>query len=554
MKTRKLLALLLAAVMIAGLFFGCTKTTPPETTPAPATATPAPAATATPAPANEPEATPEPEPEPEGPVYPMLTTEPVTLSWFYPLGSTSLGWIKDWSESPTIQELQRRTNVTFEWYNPYVDFREEKYNLMLAGDEMTDLITHRFLGMTGYVTGDRAINDGNYLRLNELIDSFMPNYKALLDNDYDAYAETVTGSGNIWAVYLYNDPNGYGVLYPSGLMYRKDIADACGLTESPVTLDQWEQFFDVLIQNGHEHPFMIGEGGLSNSEVINGAYDVDHSFFQIDGVVKYGPAENGYRDYVTRMNEWVNKGYAYRDFATTDAWDSMSSGNTVVSWMNGYFVGDTAAAWMGPDFFIEPCPDAKLYEGQKIHLHAVEAKMSDPTAITTACGDLEIACRLIDYLYSEEGTILCNWGAEGITYEMKNGQPEFTDFMLHYTDTSLLDETMEAFTFTVATRDLVLENKYSDKYAWASGIIFQDTDNAYELPVAMNMTAEESNEYATIMSDIQTYVQENIVAFIVGTKPISEWDSYVETMRSIKLDRATQIVQAAYDRYVAAKG
>ena len=40
MKTRKLFALLLAAVMIAGLFFGCTKTTPPETTPAPATATP----------------------------------------------------------------------------------------------------------------------------------------------------------------------------------------------------------------------------------------------------------------------------------------------------------------------------------------------------------------------------------------------------------------------------------------------------------------------------------------------------------------------------------
>ena len=70
----------------------------------------------------------------------------------------------------------------------------------------------------------------------------------------------------------------------------------------------------------------------------------------------------------------------------------------------------------------------------------------------------------------------------------------------------------------------------------------------------MNMTAEESNEYATIMSDIQTYVQENIVAFIVGTKPISEWDAYVATMKSIKLDRATEIVQAAYDRYVAAKG
>lgn len=486
-------------------------------------------------------------------VYPKLSEETVELSWFYPIGETPLTWIESYSDSPTVQELEKRTNVKFDWYNCYVDAREEKYNLMLASDEMTDLITHRFMQFTNYITGDRAIEEGNYLRLNEMIDEYMPNYKALLESDYDAYLETVTDTGNIWAFYLYADPNGYYAPDCSGLAYRKDIADACGLTETPETLDEWEAFFDVLIEHGYEHPFLISENGLSNSNTINGAFGVSHTFYHEGDTVKYGPAEEGYRQYVTRMNEWINKGYAYRDFATQDTWESMSSGNTVVSWMTSYFIGDTAAAWMGPDFFIQPAPDPSLTKGDTVHLHALQARMSNPTAVTTACETPDIACKLVDYLYSDEGVTLCNYGVEGVTYEVKDGEPDYTDFMLHHTETSLLAETMETYALLLTTRDLSLGNKYSDKNIWAAEIMFKNTDNAYELPLSLNMTADEMTEFSAIMADVETSVKENIVKFILGDRPLDEWDAYVATLKEMKLDRAVELKQASYDRYMAGR-
>lgn len=38
--------------------------------------------------------------------------------------------------------------------------------------------------------------------------------------------------------------------------------------------------------------------------------------------------------------------------------------------------------------------------------------------------------------------------------------------------------------------------------------------------------------------------------FITGVEPISNWDSYVETIENMNLDRYIEINQDAYDRWV----
>ena len=38
--------------------------------------------------------------------------------------------------------------------------------------------------------------------------------------------------------------------------------------------------------------------------------------------------------------------------------------------------------------------------------------------------------------------------------------------------------------------------------------------------------------------------------FLDGTKPFSEWDSYISTLHSIGLDEVTAIYQAAYEDYL----
>ena len=71
------------------------------------------------------------------------------------------------------------------------------------------------------------------------------------------------------------------------------------------------------------------------------------------------------------------------------------------------------------------------------------------------------------------------------------------------------------------------------------------------LPAAAALTADEGNEYNTIFVDIETYVQEMTVQFIMGTMDIdSNWDNYVSTIESMNIARCIEIKQASVDRYL----
>jgi putative aldouronate transport system substrate-binding protein len=51
------------------------------------------------------------------------------------------------------------------------------------------------------------------------------------------------------------------------------------------------------------------------------------------------------------------------------------------------------------------------------------------------------------------------------------------------------------------------------------------------------------------MNDINTLVDEMSLKIVLGTDPIEAFDKYVEKMKSLNLDRAIEIQQAALDRY-----
>lgn len=52
--------------------------------------------------------------------------------------------------------------------------------------------------------------------------------------------------------------------------------------------------------------------------------------------------------------------------------------------------------------------------------------------------------------------------------------------------------------------------------------------------------------------DLQTYADEMNVAFITGTTPLDQFDSYVETLKSMHLDDLLKVRTAQYDRYKSA--
>ena len=58
-------------------------------------------------------------------------------------------------------------------------------------------------------------------------------------------------------------------------------------------------------------------------------------------------------------------------------------------------------------------------------------------------------------------------------------------------------------------------------------------------------------EYNSIMTDIQTYLDEFKLKFILGTEPLENFPEFVENIRNMNIERAIEIRQAEYDRYLA---
>ena len=67
----------------------------------------------------------------------------------------------------------------------------------------------------------------------------------------------------------------------------------------------------------------------------------------------------------------------------------------------------------------------------------------------------------------------------------------------------------------------------------------------------MKLNDEEREETNQLFTDLNTYYEENYVAFVDGSKPLSEWDSYLNDIKSFGYDRIQELYQTAYDRYMS---
>ena len=76
-------------------------------------------------------------------------------------------------------------------------------------------------------------------------------------------------------------------------------------------------------------------------------------------------------------------------------------------------------------------------------------------------------------------------------------------------------------------------------------------DGSYNIPNGVSLNAEENEEYAKLESDISTYVEETINAWIVGQNTLDQqaFDSFKAQLQQMGIDRMVELKQAAYDRY-----
>jgi len=145
--------------------------------------------------------------------------------------------------------------------------------------------------------------------------------------------------------------------------------------------------------------------------------------------------------------------------------------------------------------------------------------------------------------------MLYNYGPKDVSYKMVDGKPEFTELLTK--DPSGLNFWAIADKYKVGIgpylRDYKAVPPFSNEAKDGMDKWTRAKDD-YVLP-ELTLTAEESEVYSSIMSEVETYTKEKILKFIIGAEPLSNFDAYVKEVKNMKIDEAIKIKQTALDRY-----
>jgi putative aldouronate transport system substrate-binding protein len=589
-KSMRLLALLLTVAMLAALACGCgsststtettTETTAETTTEETTAASEAPAAEEDAAPAEEAapaeDAAPAEEETPAEPENPdaelqhgvyrtyseaealPLTDEPVTLkAWDYvvpPMMAVINDYGTDGLVYSTIQEL---TGINLEFTTANLLTASDSMALMVNANELPDIIFDFGMFYSGsmedLVDGEIIIDFNDY-------EDLMPNYYDIMNNNSLIYLDSVTDSG-----YMPLAENIQDSLIPSaGPVVRQDWLDELGL-DVPETIDE---LYDVLIAFRDEkdcaHPIWINAAG-SNPSIAN-AYGISTEgsnnslagWIYKDGEMQFCVTMPEYKEYIELMADWYAQGLIDPDFISYNvsnaAEDSQITGNSCGVW-NTSVNGMTNLSGYEPDVDVEPVRRFVLNSGDEGHFDDAGSSQIGKGGTAIACSnpEIELSVQLIDYFYSEDGIILQNYGTEGYSYEIVDGEPQLTELVTNNPDGLAFAQALIKYTSSTPSSVTINSRNYlgySDAQVKAITDWIADGE-LYQAP-GQNWDVDAQSEFNSLVTDMNTYADTELLSFITGNKSLDEWDSFIENLTSsFDIDRMKELSEEAIDSYLS---
>jgi putative aldouronate transport system substrate-binding protein len=493
-----------------------------------------------------------------------LTDTPVTLSYFMAqANSFSNPLIEDQGKAFYFDALAEDTNVYLDTITATVSSASTEVALLIASGDIPDLIENA----NSYYSGGlpQLVADDVILVLDDYLDEYMPNYQALLESNELYMKSSVMDDGSIAMVYGFNEE---GYLPEYGIAIRKDWLDGLGMDVSDVVTydDYYEMLKAFQSEYGATAALYLPEGGFTMGNYFAAGYNTAGKtdlppfppFIQIDGVVEYGPANDGMYEYISMLNQWYSEGLIYQDFITTGS--SMNQESEIDN--TGCFVtsvGQWTSYWgtysNDDSYELVGATSPVQNEGDELHIRfSSDLVLGEGVCISASCAYPELACAYMNYWYTDAGYLILNYGIEGETWEYdETGSPAYTDFVTNNPDGYTMSEITGAYTKTrgaflvnwkrnMSTYD---ETQMEAMNAWAV------SDNAYAIPSAATMNEEENAAYIEHYTDVQTIVQENLSKFITGDQPLNEetWAEYIAKLDNAGLSICISSKQSALDRY-----
>ena len=476
----------------------------------------------------------------------------------------------DPDEMALFQRIEELTNVHIKWDPIQQAEYDEKKNLMLgAGKDLPD----GFFGKYSLSTSDLVTygSQGILIPLNDLIDAYAPNLKALFERRPDIKSMCTAPDGNIYAT-PYVQEGEDGTIF-SNIMINRVWLERLGL-EKPTTL---EEFQKVLIAfrdqdaNGNGDPndeipmsfkFLgsqrdiggwFGAFGYADTLTEDGTNEGAHVVVGDDGKLVYVPVTEGYKNACKYYYEnFFSQGLIDLEGFTMDkkTYNAQNQGEVanigVFMCWNSFDLGTVHEDEYEP---LSPQlgPDGTTSWGWT----SSQTMSATGFSITNVCKNPELLIAWVDTFYDPIWSMQCDLGPIGINL-IDNGDGTY-DYMpvpegLSY-DEFRFKEAFAADGPVALTSDM-----FETMIPRSAGhqAKFDRNENYYRqyatthyMPM-MLLSEEDNDALSLIKTDIISYTNEMRAKWLAYGGVEEEWDAYLARLNSMGLEEYMEIYQNAY--------
>ncbi|MFB7800477.1 extracellular solute-binding protein [Isoptericola sp. NPDC056134] len=491
-------------------------------------------------------------------------TEPVDFSILW----------TDWPELPIkdswqlFDEIEKRTNVTLQPTNiPFSDATEKRSLLISAGDapQIIPLV----------YTGEDApfVSSGAVLPMSDYVD-LMPNFQKYVEEwDLGDMIDNLRQDDGKY----YMVPGLQEVSVPVfSMIIRKDVFDEVG-AEVPETWDELRVALEkIKAKHPDSKPLADGFEGQSMLNYAAHAYGTvagwgsGNGTFWDEGAGEftYAATSDGYKEMVEYFHGLVEDGLLDPETLTTTSDGSVNELSEKVA--NSAVYAASGASGTVAEFQLalqEADPDAEFElvqiappggpAGQVVEprnfwhgfMLSAEAK-DDPHFVALV--------QFLDWLYySPDAREMLRWGVEGETYT-KDADGTITidpDYSLDAYNinpdakTDLAKDLGFSTFLAESTESRALKESYnSDQFVEYMDRVLESRTPRDPFPPAPLDDAE-LEQASLLATPLKDTVDTNTLKFILGDRPLAEWDDYVTELEGQNLQGYLDLINGAQQRF-----
>lgn len=481
----------------------------------------------------------------DGSVYPMQCADSLSVYTAY---DTDTEKIKYWQE---------KTGVTLDFSSSISGTGSEALSLMIASDDLPDILLTDLSTQPGGV--QKYADDGVIIDLTDSIKEYAPNFKKLLDENDEVRKLSTSDDGKNYFFPTIRDGN--KLRSYRGPVIRKDLLEKYNI-DIPETIDDWHNMLTVFKNNGIQYPLCYQVDNYELYGGIFGAYGVVADFYRDNGKVKYGYLEDGMREGLKTLAKWYSEGLLDQNIvnASSNMDNNMVSGKSAATFTTsgggmGKYLRAGKQQTEGYDLVGVPLPVLNKGDKAKFSTSVWPVSYNNNGFVTSKCTNIELATRFLDFGYSEEGHMQMNFGKEGVSYEMKDGYPTYTDLIMNNPDGLSVGDAMTEWIFANWSGPFAQDERYIEQYnqydqqkaaltSWGERL-----EMSSSMP-PVSLTTEESNRISVIMNNVKTCADENLYKFIMGIKSVdTDYDSFISELKGFGIDEAIEIYTTALECY-----